>query len=196
MASPIVEGRDLLVRLWVELLLLWVKSSQLMCFGHLIRMPLGCLPLEVVQACQNGRRPCYRPRAHWRDNIYPIWPGITLGSPRRGWKVLLGRGTCGIPSLAYWMTPGKWKIMDGWSHIKKEELISEWEIKVLKCNMSVKTFVSYVCIWLPFYLFFIALISVPVSCLVFLLLSLSAYVFSLSLNFVVLDLQDIVRHGA
>lgn len=44
-------------KLGVEPLLLAVKRSQLRWFRHMIRMPLGCLPLEVLQACLPGQRP-------------------------------------------------------------------------------------------------------------------------------------------
>ena len=32
--------------------------------------------------------------------IHLIWPGNASGSPRRSWRVLLGRATSGIPCLA------------------------------------------------------------------------------------------------
>lgn len=32
-------------------------------------MPPRCLPLEVVQACPTGQRPCGSPRTHWRNYI-------------------------------------------------------------------------------------------------------------------------------
>lgn len=40
----------------VELLLLDIERSQLKWFGHLIKMPLGCLHLEVFQGGPTGRR--------------------------------------------------------------------------------------------------------------------------------------------
>lgn len=33
------------------------------------RMPSGCLPCEVVQACLTGRRPRGRRRTRWRDYV-------------------------------------------------------------------------------------------------------------------------------
>lgn len=46
-----------------------IERSRLRWFGHLIRMPPRCLPLEVVQSCPTGQRPCGSPRTHWRNYI-------------------------------------------------------------------------------------------------------------------------------
>ena len=43
--------------LGLEPLLLCLERSQLRWFGHLVRMPTGCLPWEVFQARPVGRRP-------------------------------------------------------------------------------------------------------------------------------------------
>jgi len=51
---------------------------------HLVRMPPGRLPLEVFQA---------HSRQNSLEGLYtPIWPGNASGSPRRSWRVLLGKG--------------------------------------------------------------------------------------------------------
>lgn len=42
---------------------------QLRWLEHLIRTTAGLLPLELVQACQTGRRPRGRPGSHRRDYI-------------------------------------------------------------------------------------------------------------------------------
>ena len=48
-----------------------------------------------------GRRPWGRPKTRWRDyTVYLVWPGNSLGSPRKSWKTLLGRGTSGLPCSA------------------------------------------------------------------------------------------------
>ncbi|KAI3375665.1 hypothetical protein L3Q82_003973 [Scortum barcoo] len=52
-----------------EPLLLHIERSQLRWLGHLFRMPPGCLPREVFQACPTGRRPWGRPRTRWRDYV-------------------------------------------------------------------------------------------------------------------------------
>ncbi|KAK3531112.1 hypothetical protein QTP70_011064 [Hemibagrus guttatus] len=55
--------------LGVEPLLLHIERGQLRCFGHLFRMPPGCLPGEVFRACPTGKRPRGRPRTRWRDYV-------------------------------------------------------------------------------------------------------------------------------
>lgn len=55
----------------VNLLILHFKRSQLKWFGHLIRMPPGCILGEVFWACPTRRRPPVRPRICWRD--YTSW---------------------------------------------------------------------------------------------------------------------------
>ena len=62
-SSAIREG------LRVEPLLLCKERSQLRWFGHLVRMPPGRIPGEVLQARPGGRRPQGRPRTRWRDYI-------------------------------------------------------------------------------------------------------------------------------
>jgi len=52
---------------------------------------------------------------HAGETIYLIWPGNTPGSPRRNWKVVLGRG------------------MDGWMDgcfCKREIFVFEENLKV------------------------------------------------------------------
>ena len=46
-----------------------IEWSQLRWFRHLSRMPAGCVPREVFQACTTGRRPRRRPRIRWRKYI-------------------------------------------------------------------------------------------------------------------------------
>ncbi|TWW74408.1 hypothetical protein D4764_14G0004110 [Takifugu flavidus] len=55
--------------LGVEPLLLCVERSQMRWLGHLVRIPPGCLPGEVLRACPFGRRPPGRPRTRWRDYV-------------------------------------------------------------------------------------------------------------------------------
>ncbi len=43
--------------LGVELLPLYVERNQFLWFGHLVRMPPGCLPMEVFQAHPAGKSP-------------------------------------------------------------------------------------------------------------------------------------------
>ena len=47
-------------------------------FGHLIRMPPGCLPGELFRARPTGRRPPEDPK-HAGGTMSPSWPGNTLG---------------------------------------------------------------------------------------------------------------------
>ncbi|KAK3561115.1 hypothetical protein QTP86_028310, partial [Hemibagrus guttatus] len=56
-------------KLGVEPLLLHIKRGQLRWLRHLFRMPLGCLPGEVLWACPTGKRPRGRPRTRWRDYV-------------------------------------------------------------------------------------------------------------------------------
>uniref|UniRef100_A0A3B5Q4K1 Reverse transcriptase domain-containing protein n=1 Tax=Xiphophorus maculatus TaxID=8083 RepID=A0A3B5Q4K1_XIPMA len=62
-SSVIREG------LRVEPLLLHIERSQLRWLGHLVRMPPGRLPGEVLRARPTGRRPRGRPRTRWRDYV-------------------------------------------------------------------------------------------------------------------------------
>ena len=77
--------------LGVESFPLHIKRSQLRWFGHLGRMPPGCLPLEVFQACPTGRIPWGRPRTRWRDYIsFLAWEHLKIS--RRSWRESLGKG--------------------------------------------------------------------------------------------------------
>ncbi len=83
-----------------------VERSQLR-FGH-----PGRLPPELLQTIPTGRRSWGRDRTHWRVT-YLIWLGHASGS----WKMLLGRGTSGLPCLACChCNPAldKQQKMDGW----------------------------------------------------------------------------------
>jgi len=64
-----VRSSDIRRELRVEPLHLRIEKSQLRCFGHLIWMPPGRLPLEVFQARPTSRRSRGRPRTRWRDYI-------------------------------------------------------------------------------------------------------------------------------
>ena len=87
--SDRVRSLDIRGELRLELLLLRIERSQLRWFGHLIRMPPGCLLVEVFEASPTGRRPRGRPRTRWRDYISLLtWE--RLGYPRRSWRVLQG----------------------------------------------------------------------------------------------------------
>jgi len=89
------------------LLLLHVKRSQLWWFRHLIRM--------IRQVRLEGD-PGADPEPAGQI-IYLIWPGNASGSPRRSWKVLLGRRKSGGPCFAFchWdPAPDKWMKMDEW----------------------------------------------------------------------------------
>jgi len=74
-----VRSSDIRRELRVELLLLRFERSQLRWLGHLIRMPPGCLPLEVFWARPTGRRPWGKPRIHWRDYISHLaWERLAI----------------------------------------------------------------------------------------------------------------------
>ncbi|XP_051775984.1 uncharacterized protein LOC127526050 [Erpetoichthys calabaricus] len=62
-SSVIREG------LRLEPLLLRIERSQMRWLGHLIRMPTGLLPGEVLWARLTGRRPRGRPWTRWRDYV-------------------------------------------------------------------------------------------------------------------------------
>lgn len=52
------------------------------------------LPLEVFWVCPTGGRPRGRPKTRWQDYvIHLVWEHL-----RRSWKILLGRGTSGLPA--------------------------------------------------------------------------------------------------
>ncbi len=53
----------------VKPLLLCIERSQLRWFGHLARMPPGCLPREMLQVRPAGRRPWGSLKSRWRDYI-------------------------------------------------------------------------------------------------------------------------------
>ncbi len=57
-----VRSEVILEELEVEPLLLCVERSQMRWFGHLARVPPGCLPREVFKAHPAGKRPRGRPR--------------------------------------------------------------------------------------------------------------------------------------
>lgn len=65
--------------------------SPLWWFGPLIRMPPGCLPLEVSQAGLTGRRSQGRTRSHWRDHL----SHLAFGFLRRSWKALVAKKRLG-----------------------------------------------------------------------------------------------------
>lgn len=83
-----VQRRDMVRSfvIWGELrvgpLLLCIESSPFKWFGHLLRMSPGCLSLV---------------RSHWEETLgqtqnllrelYFLWPGITLGSPKGSWRM-------------------------------------------------------------------------------------------------------------
>ncbi len=85
-------------------------------------------PVEVVQAWSGSSwMPSlvgFPGTSNWQEtpgldpeHARQIWPGNSLGSPRRGWKMLLGRGASGLPCLAccqHTPAPDKRKEMDGW----------------------------------------------------------------------------------
>ncbi|KAK0144601.1 putative uncharacterized transposon-derived protein F52C9.6 [Merluccius polli] len=65
----------------VDPLLLRIERSQMRWLGHLVRMPPGCLPDEVLRARPTGRRPRGRLRTRWRDYVSRLaWE--RLGIPR------------------------------------------------------------------------------------------------------------------
>lgn len=63
----------------VESLLLCVKRSLLRKLGHLITMPHGRLPLDVLQARPSSTRPQGTPRTHWSDYISHVsWEHLRI----------------------------------------------------------------------------------------------------------------------
>lgn len=84
--------------------------------GHLIGMHPRRISLEVFSVrVQLGGDAVVEPELAG-EIIYPILPGNTSGSPRRSWRVFLGRRTSGIPSLGcslYDLIPAKQKILNG-----------------------------------------------------------------------------------
>ncbi len=82
----------------------------------LIRMLLGAFPWRFSGHVQLIGDPGVDPE-HAGEIIYLIWPGNASGSPRRSWKMLLGRGASGLPCLVCCHcdpAPDKQKKMDGW----------------------------------------------------------------------------------
>jgi len=76
------RDRSLHIRreLWVKLLLLSIKISQLTWFRYLISMFPGCLSVEVFRAHKIERRPEEGPELTG-DIIYSFWPVNVLRSP-------------------------------------------------------------------------------------------------------------------
>lgn len=104
-------------------------------FKNCIRMPPGCLPLEIFQACPTGRRPRADPE-HAGELIYLIWPWNTLGSPRRGWIMWLGRSLGYLTELATTAT----RFWIGCSIKKKKTLhglarANAFPVKLLKTSL-------------------------------------------------------------
>jgi len=78
-----------------KLIVAFRREKPLLC-----DLPPGHFPFEVFfQPCRTGRRLRGKPRAYWRDYIFPFWPGTALGSFRRSWTVLLGWGMSGFPLM-------------------------------------------------------------------------------------------------
>ncbi len=74
---------DIQKELGVQSLLLHVERSQLRCFGHLIRIPPGGVPLGVLWQC--GGDPGANPE-HARGIICPIWPVNVPGPLWSSWR--------------------------------------------------------------------------------------------------------------
>ena len=87
-----MRSSDIRRELGTEPLLLCVERSQLRWLGDLIRMPPGCLPLEVFWARPTRRRPWDRPRICWRDYISHCGLGTPLDPPAGPTKLFLGEG--------------------------------------------------------------------------------------------------------
>ncbi len=101
----------------VELLLLCVERTS--WGGSSIWSK--CLPGTFLWrfSIQPVRAPKVDPE-HTGEITYLILLGKALGSPRRSWKMLLGRGKSGLPCLACCHcspTPDKWQNMDGWINL-------------------------------------------------------------------------------
>lgn len=74
--------------LGVETLLLHIERNQLRWLYHLVRRALGCLSVEVVQACPTGRRTGADQGLTVKTRP-PDWSGNTLGFPQKSeWKWL------------------------------------------------------------------------------------------------------------
>lgn len=94
-----------------ELLRLHVKRSQLRWCRHLIRMPPGSLPLEGFLGTSNWEKTKERSQ----NSVKRLYISSGLrerpGSPRRSWKLLLGRGEGG-GGLEYPAYPAGTKAQD------------------------------------------------------------------------------------
>lgn len=64
----------------VELHILPIENIHMKWYGHLVRMPPGNLPGEVVKACHIGKRPHRIPRTCCRD--VSCWLGNSSGFPK------------------------------------------------------------------------------------------------------------------
>ena len=53
----------------IESLLLWIKTSQLRWFGHVIRMPQKRLPKQMLYTEESRKRPAGRPQTRSLDYI-------------------------------------------------------------------------------------------------------------------------------
>lgn len=85
-----MRSSDIWRELGVELLLLFVKKSQLWCFGHLIKMPPGRPYLEVFWAYPTGLKPQGRPRTRRRDYISHLaWERLRIPQEKYVWSAAL-----------------------------------------------------------------------------------------------------------
>ena len=73
-----VRSSDICRQLRVESLLPHDERSHLRWIRHLIRMPPGHLPLEVLLECVAGQRQQGKPRTHLRDYIFHLAWGHLL----------------------------------------------------------------------------------------------------------------------
>lgn len=90
-------------------LLLCVKRSQLKWFGHLIRIPPGCLPLESFWA-PTGRRSQDSNRTYrWNYIFHLAWDA--WDPPGCAGKHCFGEGRRFSASCNHNSTQDKWKIM-------------------------------------------------------------------------------------
>lgn len=106
-----VRSSDIQKELRVEPLLFYLEKNHLRQIEYLIRMPYGCLSLEVFQ---QGGDPGVDPE-HAGVITHPIWPGYVLGYPKRRWRTWFGRRTSVLPSATVtltWMSIQNW--MDIW----------------------------------------------------------------------------------
>lgn len=86
------RNSDIQRKLRVEALALHVQRSQVRLFGHVIRMPTGCLLLEIFQASQTERRP-WGTGGDYTHIPTDLWTSV--GAERCGWgKKSLGYHTC------------------------------------------------------------------------------------------------------